>query len=85
MEDTAAKSSDLQSIPRPRWTSPLRLRLMRLCLDHKGMPCPDKLEGLRNMSLAEALLMEDVAHHRQREILMFSEVVQAAPTGGPAK
>lgn len=56
---------------------------MRLCLDHKGMACPDKLEGLRNMTLAEALLMEDAAHQRQREILIFSEVMSPSPPPTP--
>lgn len=68
----------MQSLPPPRYCSPLRLRLARLCLDDKGHACPEKMVALRKLSLAEALLLEDVAHSRQREGLVFTDEVRAA-------
>lgn len=54
-------------LPPPRGVSPLRMRLLRLCLTPEGAPCPDKLDALRRVTLREALELERVAHHRQRE------------------
>jgi hypothetical protein len=68
----------LQSLPPPRFCSPLRLRLARLCLDDKGYACPEKMNALRELTLEEALLLEDVAHSRQREALVFTDEVRAA-------
>lgn len=72
-------------MPPPRWLSPLRRRLLRMCLDDKGTPCPEKLIALRSLTLEEALALEDVAHHRQRQSMLFTDAVQAAlvPTGAP--
>jgi len=49
-----------------------------MCLDDKGHACPEKMVALRELSLAEALLLEDVAHSRQREGLVFTDEVRAA-------
>lgn len=88
MERVARASAALAALPDPPGVSPLRLRLMRLCLSDQGMACPEKLAWLRTMSLREALLMEEVSHHRQREALLLQDALRASaaaapPTGGP--
>jgi len=52
------------------------MRLLRLCLTPEGAPCPEKLAALRNMSLREALELEAVAHHRQRESLVLQDAIR---------
>ena len=63
-------------MPLPAGMSPLRLRLLRLCLTLDGAPCPDKLDALRRMSLREALQLEAAAHHRQRESLRLQDALE---------
>lgn len=62
--------------PPPPGLSPLRLRLLRLCLTHDGAPCPEKIDALRRVSLREALQLEAVAHHRQREALRLQDAIE---------
>lgn len=65
-------------MPRPPGLSPLRWRLLRLCLTADGAPCPEKLDALRRMTLREALQLEAVAHHRQREGLLLQDALRRA-------
>ena len=71
MEALARGAAEVQGLPPPPGLSPLRWRLLRLALDGKSQPCPDKLVALRDLSLREAFQLEDVAHHRQREALLL--------------
>lgn len=64
------------ALPLPPGMSPLRVRLLRLCLTPDGGPCPEKLAALRDMSLKEALELEQVAQHRQREALHLQDVIR---------
>ena len=48
-----------------------------MCLDDKGQACPEKMNALRELTLDEALLLEEVSHHRQRESLIFTDAVKA--------
>ena len=84
MEALARGAAEVQGLPPPPGLSPLRWRLLRLALDGKSQPCPDKLVALRDLSLREAFQLEDVAHHRQREALLLQDVITATPApGGP--
>lgn len=65
-------------MPFPRGLSPLRLRLLRLCLTADGAACPSQLEALRHMTLREALQLESVAQHRQREALLLQDAIRKA-------
>lgn len=80
-EQIALGSRELQALKPPPGISPLRLRLLRLCLDGSNMPCPDRLAALRAMSLREALELEEVAHHRQREALVLQDELSKPAAG----
>lgn len=68
----------------PEGIEGLRLRILKLALTPDGGPRPEALEALRHMSLEEALLLEDVAHHRQWEATLTSEaLVPPAEPEGP--
>lgn len=84
-EQVALGSRELQALKPPPGISPLRLRLLRLCLDGSNMPCPDRLAALRGMSLREALELEEVAHHRQREALILQDELGKAPPAGAGR
>lgn len=77
-EALAETSEALRALPPPQGVSPLRWRLMRLCLTPDGGPCPERLDALRRMTLGEALQLERVAHHRQREAYIMQDIVAAA-------
>lgn len=86
-ERVARSSAALAALPDPPGVSPLRLRLTRLCLSDQGMPCPEKMNALRRLTLREALQLEDASHHRQREALLLQDALRAsaanAQPGGP--
>ncbi len=84
-EQVARGSPALAALTPPPGMSPLRMRLLRLCLSDQGMACPDKLDGLRRMSLREALEMEDVAHYRQREALLLQDALKDASARDAAR
>lgn len=79
-EKIAAGSAPLQAHSQalPRGLSPLRFRLLRLCLDEGSLPDPARLDALRRMTLREALQLEDVSHHRQREGLLLQDALREA-------
>jgi len=78
VEQLVDADATLKTHPPPPGLSPLRWRLLRLCLTSDGAPCPVQLGALRRMSLREALQLEAVAHHRQREALLLQDALRKA-------
>lgn len=58
------------------------MRLLSLACGADGSPNPAGLEALRRMSLEEAFMLEDVAHHRQWQGVLTNEALTPKPEGG---